>query len=596
MRKILIRGTVIIILLLGIFFLAQTLPYAKDALRTENVDEFSKDWLLTIEGSSIGKKIDLPYDVHENEANQTITIQKRLPLYNFPNPSLRIGTGNLKFKVFLDGELIYRFDSLGAINNGKPVGNACLIVDLPEDCFGKEVKIEFKSCDKQAIDILYKVEFGTRDYNILVMYSYSSVEMMIAFSLILIGILILVLIILVNFKYKTSYENLYLVGVIGCIAIWIMGQSQGYLFIYNNFAFNYYIQLNVLFLFPVLMYRYIYHRYNMEYKRVILWLSDIHLGCWALILTLQLFELTSLNVLERGYIIFFCITLFICMGVVLQEVNKNRRYLVGILTIAILIILINIFKSDIKSLSISMKVMISTIILLEGAIIFKIIYGLVKLLETNNYNRFLKIQLNNQLEHYILLEQKYISYKKIQHDMKNHWKVVNQLACENNIGGVQHYTALMLDEVEKQRRKVFDTGNPILDAILTEKFYIASTLGIKVKHEIFIKKNIAIDLLDWCSIYGNALDNAIEACKKVDDLRWINIKTYYKEGQLICKISNAINSSLPIDINYKTTKENKDIHGFGLKNIKKSVEKYGGELQISHTREMFEIAFVLFEV
>ncbi|WP_053983045.1 ATP-binding protein [Niameybacter massiliensis] len=596
MRKILISVTVSIIILLGTLFMGQTLPYAKDPLRTEHIGEFSKGWLLTIEGSPLGKIIDLPYDVHENEANQKITIQKRLPLENFSNPTLRIGASYLKFRVFLEDELIYQFDSLESINHGKAVGNACFIVDLPQDCFGKEVKIEFESPGKQTVDVLYKIEFGTRDYNVLVLYSLSSVEMMIAFSLLLLALLISTLVVLVNLKYKIGYQDIYLVGLILCVVIWIIGQSQGYLFIYNNFAFNYYIQLNILFVSPILMYRYIYHRYNMEYKQIILWLADIHLGCWALILIMQLFDMIDLNTVQRGYTLFFCITLFTCMGVVIKEVNKNRKYLIGILGVFILIILINIFKKDVDSIRISMNTMVLAIIFLEGVIIVKIINSLVKLLETKNDNRVLKVQLDAQLQHYLLLEQKYTSYKKLQHDTKNHWKVVNQLACENKIGEVQHYTSLMVEEIEEQKQKVVDTGNYILDAILTEKFYIANSLGIKVTHEIFIKKNIAIDLLDWCSIYGNALDNAIEACKKVDDLRWINIKIYYKEGQLICKISNAINTSLPIDMNYKTTKENKEIHGFGLKNIKKSVEKYGGELQISHTREVFEIAFVLFEV
>lgn len=63
--------------------------------------------------------------------------------------------------------------------------------------------------------------------------------------------------------------------------------------------------------------------------------------------------------------------------------------------------------------------------------------------------------------------------------------------------------------------KVVDTGNPALDAIISAKQAVVAQKGIAFHYQLQIPKQLPIAPEDICVIFGNALDNAIEACEHV---------------------------------------------------------------------------------
>lgn len=89
-----------------------------------------------------------------------------------------------------------------------------------------------------------------------------------------------------------------------------------------------------------------------------------------------------------------------------------------------------------------------------------------------------------------------------------------------------------------------------------------------------------IDDFDLCIIVGNALDNALESCLSVrDEHRFIDVKGGPSAGCLLIQVANSsarpalLAGNLP-----STTKTNQDNHGFGLRNIRRSLEKYQGTM------------------
>ena len=97
---------------------------------------------------------------------------------------------------------------------------------------------------------------------------------------------------------------------------------------------------------------------------------------------------------------------------------------------------------------------------------------------------------------------------------------------------------------------------------------------------------------DICIIFGNAMDNAIEACEKIPTKhRKIELTTIYRDGQLFCKVFNSSNSA---DNNMQTTKNDKENHGLGLDNIRATLGKYGSEPEISFVNDGFVLKFVVF--
>ena len=143
------------------------------------------------------------------------------------------------------------------------------------------------------------------------------------------------------------------------------------------------------------------------------------------------------------------------------------------------------------------------------------------------------------------------------------------------------------------------TGNEVLDLILTEKSLICQKKEISLTCLADCSKLNFISNEDLYSLFGNAIDNAIEAVVKINDKEkrsinliirnvysfiTITIENYYK-GEI------ELNSDgLPI-----TTKDNKDYHGFGMKSIKLLVDKYNGDLKITTKKNIFTLS-ILFSI
>lgn len=146
---------------------------------------------------------------------------------------------------------------------------------------------------------------------------------------------------------------------------------------------------------------------------------------------------------------------------------------------------------------------------------------------------------------------------------------------------------------------VAETGNEILDTVLTEKSLICG------KHEIALSciadgKQLAfLDPVDLYTLVGNALDNAIEAVLPLPTAeRLIRIRVQKKAGLVFLRIENPYSGTLELRDGLPVThKEDRQNHGFGLKSIRDIGEKYHGLFTIGAEQSQFvlQIAFPLCE-
>ena len=105
----------------------------------------------------------------------------------------------------------------------------------------------------------------------------------------------------------------------------------------------------------------------------------------------------------------------------------------------------------------------------------------------------------------------------------------------------------------------------------------------------------SVEEIDLCSLFGNLLDNAIEACTKIDEgkPRSVAMKAYSKGGYQVVRVENTYS---PAHLNkdfLKTSKSDGKNHGFGMKVIDKISKKYGGEVRTEITDEKVNITVYL---
>lgn len=181
--------------------------------------------------------------------------------------------------------------------------------------------------------------------------------------------------------------------------------------------------------------------------------------------------------------------------------------------------------------------------------------------------------------------------RKFRHDIVNHEIALRAWLNEGNCEKALEYLDGLSKNLSSDKGTI-KTGNTALDAIMSTKKAIAEKKNITFETELFIPENLDVEPMDLCVIFGNALDNAIEACDRVEnEERQIYVYMMYSPQELTCRISNT--AKKPEHEIIKTSKSDKLNHGFGLENIKKTVEKYNGVVNIEQDEEKFTLSFSL---
>lgn len=200
-------------------------------------------------------------------------------------------------------------------------------------------------------------------------------------------------------------------------------------------------------------------------------------------------------------------------------------------------------------------------------------------------------QLKTQLKHIddILATQRQM--KKFKHDFNNYIIGLKSYINNNDFKGASDYIGTLGKKFNCE--KDIETGNTAFDAILSTKIAIARSKKITVNTKIQIPEHISVDPTDICIIFGNAIDNAIEACDRSElNDKEIDISILCKGEAVLCKISNT--TPPPDNLTLGTSKTDKSNHGFGLENIKTALAKYNASPNIEITDTRFILKFVIF--
>ncbi len=184
---------------------------------------------------------------------------------------------------------------------------------------------------------------------------------------------------------------------------------------------------------------------------------------------------------------------------------------------------------------------------------------------------------HRQYEQYKQFEVNNESLHRVYHDLKNQ---IAFIRAETNETSRNSYIAELEKVISIHEAKV-NTGAYVLDTLLTSKNMVCQNSDIVMTCFADAKQLDFIDVMDICSIFGNALDNAIECECKIEDKnkRLIKVNVSRQNRFVLIRIENyceeqiVINGEIP-----DTTKKDKQMHGFGVKSIKLAVEKYRGHV------------------
>jgi sensor histidine kinase regulating citrate/malate metabolism len=131
----------------------------------------------------------------------------------------------------------------------------------------------------------------------------------------------------------------------------------------------------------------------------------------------------------------------------------------------------------------------------------------------------------------------------------------------------------------------------ILDIILNDKKNICQSKGIDLFADINFKECDFIDVADVCSIFSNMIDNAIEACEKIENnniVKKIKIKGTIVKKLYVIKCENTKTNKVELKNGLAITdKKDKFLHGVGISSMKTSIETYNGNLEVNDLENKF---------
>ena len=204
--------------------------------------------------------------------------------------------------------------------------------------------------------------------------------------------------------------------------------------------------------------------------------------------------------------------------------------------------------------------------------------------------------LSLQRRHYERLEFSQKETQSLRHDMKKHLRCCYTLLEEGHTEEAQHYIRTLYHE-NKKLRGITYSGNIVIDSILSNGFANIEQSGIDLKCSVVAPPSLNIADVDLCILFGNLIDNAVEACERIVDPsipRQIILNVNIKRDYLFVDITNSFTGEIIKSNNiYKTVKSNERYCGIGLFNIEKIVEKYNGEMSINHDANTFNVSIIL---
>ncbi|MCM1462683.1 MAG: ATP-binding protein [Bacteroides sp.] len=171
------------------------------------------------------------------------------------------------------------------------------------------------------------------------------------------------------------------------------------------------------------------------------------------------------------------------------------------------------------------------------------------------------------------------------HDYRNHIQNMKIRLSEKDYDGLDRYLDQLADDLNTVDT-VIKTGNVMADAILNSKLNVARKMNVRPNVKANVPDRLPMSDVELCSVLGNMLDNAIEACGALpEEERFLRVYIGKLKGQLYLSVQNAAGRVRKEKGAYRSTKAGE--HGYGIFRIDRVVKKYGGYVNRQNEEGIF---------
>ncbi|MBD5544811.1 MAG: GHKL domain-containing protein [Lachnospiraceae bacterium] len=337
----------------------------------------------------------------------------------------------------------------------------------------------------------------------------------------------------------------------------------------------------------------------------------VTLGIWGLLaldemIIAGLIGVGNLGIMEKAeneqsIAQFLSCILFWIMVVIIQRLIIKRemtKYSIKVAVLEIIVFTTLICELLILCIGSKNSVAIESAILLSSELtVYLIIYlkdCLVELFDSKEQANLIEKEKEYYMREAMLIQEKQDLERQFRHDWKNRIQVLQGIAEQENVQLLHEYVS-EIENKANEYQVYSNTGNLLIDSIINSKLDNARKKKIEIEASVMLPANLSINTDDMIVILGNLLDNAIEACERLKEFRTISFLMKYEGGCILINIKNSFDQVIRTSENeFVTRKEDKELHGIGLKSVRNTIERYNGILEIIAEENLFAVNAMMY--
>lgn len=232
-----------------------------------------------------------------------------------------------------------------------------------------------------------------------------------------------------------------------------------------------------------------------------------------------------------------------------------------------------------------------SLLLLINYMAFSMFDDIQQVMLLKNENKLLEQQREYYLKQCEQVQKLWEDMREFRHNISNQYISEQTLIKNKKYEELSKKYESMINYI-KSETLYASSGNLCIDSLINYKLSLIKESGAMIECELFIPKSLEFNNDDMILLLGNLLDNSVDALKSVSKkIKSFIIKMVYDEPNLMILVSNTYEGERKLDDekNYITTKVNSNMHGIGLKSIKRIVDSYKGRIFFNVKDDIFEV-------
>lgn len=201
-------------------------------------------------------------------------------------------------------------------------------------------------------------------------------------------------------------------------------------------------------------------------------------------------------------------------------------------------------------------------------------------------------QLSMQKEYYRQMNETMEETRRLRHDMRHYIRMLSTMADEGSVEEIRRFLGQVTPGVEEKTPLAY-TGNYALNAVLSHYLAMARGAGIETDVNVMLPEELGLPEEDVCVIFGNLLENAIEACERLEGTRrCLYLRSSLEKGRLSIVVDNSYAGNVRYSQGYFCSSKRNGV-GIGIESVKTIVKKYEGIASFEPGEKLFKVSIVI---